>query len=187
MATTNLQRIVVGSVNEAKFEACKAVCHSLFHSFHLGSQKTEGLPNQPIGYEETRECALIRARSACKSSEKCDYGIGLEGGVSHDGWLINCAAVVSKTGIESHVYGVSFPLPHEAAIRILFKKEEMGPVMDEIFAKEGSSKSESGAIGELTSGIVTRGHMWQVPLVCAFIPFLQPKLYSTDLSNRVKD
>ena len=100
--------------------------------------------------------------------------------------MINCAVGVAKSGIESHAYGVSFPLPREAANRILFNKEEMGPVMDEIFFKAGSSKSGSGAIGELTLGRVSRTEMWQVPLICAFIPFLHPKLYPNHLVKRMK-
>ena len=176
MNAPGLVKVVLCSTNPAKVAACEAVCKRLFPSGCLVlTKELKGLVDQPIGYAETQKCALLRARHAV--DDNCDYGVGLEGGVSHDGWLINCVAVVSKSGKENHAWGLSFPLPQDAATRILLNKEEMGPVMDDIFSKHGSSKSVGGAIGQLTNGLVSRADMWETPLTCGFIPFMHPKLY----------
>lgn len=170
-------KIVICSTNPAKVAACRTACKRIFPMMTISTKEMKGLVDQPIGQQQTKECALLRAKFALKETN-CDYGIGLEGGVSPDGWLINCAAVVDKTGKESHVFGLSFPLPKAATLRIVSKGEEMGPVMDDLFSKQGSSKSIGGAIGQLTDGIISRAEMWESPLICAFIPFLNQKMYS---------
>ena len=64
-------KVAISSVNPAKKQASIDVCHKLFSSFAVSAEKIEGLPDQPIGHEETRECALIRARTVCQKNEFC--------------------------------------------------------------------------------------------------------------------
>ena len=175
-----VRKVALCSTNPAKVAAATTVCKKLFSSAPLETVSMSGLPDQPIGRSETKTCALTRAKHALNLTG-ADFGIGLESGVDLEGWLINCVAVVSKKGRESIVWGLSFELPREAAERIILKKEEMGPVMDEIFAKHGSSKSHGGAVGQLTNGIVTRADIWESPLGCAFIPFIHAELYPSSL------
>jgi inosine/xanthosine triphosphatase len=173
-----IRRVALCSASPAKVAATKTVCEKLFPSASLTLVELKGLPDQPVGHSETKDCAITRAKHAVAISGS-DFGVGLEGGVSTDGWLINCVAVVSKDGKESHSWGLSFKLPEEAARRILINKEEMSPVMDSLFDVEGVSKSHGGAIGVLTNGHVSRADTYVSPLICAFIPFLHPKLYSS--------
>ena len=84
----------------------------------------------------------------------------------------------SRAGVESISYGLSFPLPKEAAERILKTREEMGIVMDELLSTKGASKTVGGVIQQLTNGVLSRSEMWESALISAFIPFLNPTLYS---------
>lgn len=176
----SVKKVALCSLSPAKVAATQNVCASLFPGASVFSTDMKGLPDQPLGRVETRRCAMKRAEYAIKSTDS-DIGIGMEGGVDFEGWLISCVAVVTKDGQESYAWGSSFALPKEAATRILFNKEEMGPVMDNLFALQGVSKSHGGAVGQLTNGLVTRAETLEGPLVLALIPFLHPLLYASKL------
>ncbi len=168
--------IAVGSTNPAKTSAVKAVCERAFPGCTVvGVDVPSGVPEQPIGEDETSTGARNRARAALASVPGARMGMGLEGGVDREGHLINCVAVVTAEGRENLTWGVRFPLPPKVVARVL-KGEELGPVMDEVSGRS-ESKKHLGAVGILTNGIFTRAEMWQGPLACALMPFLHPELY----------
>lgn len=175
--------VTLSSKNPSKLDASRHACTRVFGESCVvrGIECLEDLPEQPLGQDETRSCALARARFALDKDPEAEYGVGLEGGVSFDGWLINCVAVIRRrrpgsNNEENHVWGLSFPLPPAAADRILRNKEEMGPVMDDLL-KSSQSKGKLGSIGVLTDGHLSRAQMWESALITAFIPFLNPELY----------
>lgn len=168
--------IAVGSTNPAKTSAVKTVCERAFPGCTVvGVDVPSGVPEQPIGTEETSTGARNRARAALASVPGARMGMGLEGGVDRDGSLINCVAVVEAEGRENLTWGVRFPLPPSVVARVL-RGEELGPVMDEVSGRT-ESKKHLGAVGILTNGIYTRAEMWQGPMACALMPFLHPELY----------
>lgn len=174
--------IAVGSTNPAKTSAVRAVCERAFPGCSVvGVNVPSGVPEQPIGPEETSTGARNRARAALEAVEGARMGMGLEGGVDPDGSLINCVAVVEAGGRENLTWGVRFPLPPAIVTRVL-RGEELGPVMDEVSGRT-ESKKHLGAVGILTNGIYTRAEMWQGPLACALMPFLHPKLYAPEGSE----
>lgn len=179
----SIRKVVLCSTSPAKVGATQSVCERVFPEASVISVDITGLPEQPLGKAQTKQCALTRARHAVQIGNG-DLGVGMEGGVDYDGWLLSCVAVVSKDGKESWAWGSSFLLPKEAATRILFNKEEMGTVMDDLFAKSGVSKSHGGAVGQLTRGLVSRAATLEDPLLLALIPFLNQHLYAnTPLSG----
>jgi len=168
--------IAVGSTNPAKTSAVKAVCERAFPGCKVvGVDVPSGVPEQPIGEDETSTGARNRARAALAAVPGARMGMGLEGGVDREGHLINCVSVVTTEGQENLTWGVRFPLPPKVVARVL-KGEELGPVMDEVSGRSESKKS-LGAVGILTNGIFTRAEMWQGPMACALMPFLHPELY----------
>ena len=66
-------------------------------------------------------------------------------------------------------------LPPVAAER-LRAGEELGDVIDDLFARE-ESKREAGAIGLLTDGAVSRTDAFAYLVAMACAPFLHPELY----------
>lgn len=168
--------IAVGSTNPAKTSAVKAMCERAFPGCTvIGVEVPSGVPEQPIGEEQTSTGARNRARAALGTVAGARMGVGLEGGVDPDGSLINSVALVEAGGRENLTWGVRFPLPPSVVARVL-RGEELGPVMDEVSGKT-ESKKHLGAVGILTNGLFTRAEMWQGPLACALMPFLHPELY----------
>jgi inosine/xanthosine triphosphatase len=168
--------IAVGSTNPAKTSAVKAMCERAFPGCTvIGVEVPSGVPEQPIGEEQTSTGARNRARAALAAVTGARMGVGLEGGVDPDGSLINSVALVEAGGRENLTWGVRFPLPPSVVARVL-RGEELGPVMDEVSGKT-ESKKHLGAVGILTNGLFTRAEMWQGPLACALMPFLHPELY----------
>ena len=168
--------IAVGSTNPAKMTAAQSICERAFPGCKVvGVDVPSGVPEQPIGADETSTGARNRARAALAAVPGARMGMGLEGGVDREGSLINCVAVVTAEGRENLAWGVRFPLPPRVVARVL-KGEELGPVMDEVSGRSESKKS-LGAVGILTNGLFTRAEMWQGPLACALMPLLHPELY----------
>jgi len=168
--------IAVGSTNPAKTTAAQSICEQAFPgSKVVGVDVPSGVPEQPIGPNETSTGARNRARAALAAVPGARMGMGLEGGVDRDGSLISCVAVVETGGRENLAWGVRFPLPPVVVARVL-GGAELGPVVDELTG-HNESKKQLGAVGLLTNGIFTRTEMMQGPLACALMPFLHPALY----------
>ncbi len=144
-----------------------------------------GVPEQPIGLEQTRAGACRRAHAAL-AALGADWGLGLEGGVHFDptgtGWLCGVVAVATRGGASSWATGAWFPLPPAVAERVR-RGEELGPVMDAVTGRSGI-KAHEGAIGVLTRGLVTRTAGWEMAAACALAPFLRPDLYGGAVGDR---
>ncbi len=168
--------IAIGSTNPAKTTAARAICERAFPGCTVVPVDVpSGVPEQPIGAQQTSTGARNRARAALAAVAGARMGMGLEGGVDPDGSLINCVAVVEAEGRENLTWGVRFPLPPSVVARVL-KGEELSVVMDQVTGRT-ESKKQLGAVGILTNGLFTRAEMWQGPLACALMPFLHPGLY----------
>ena len=168
--------IAIGSTNPAKTTAARTICERAFPGCTVaGVEVPSGVPEQPIGPQETSTGARNRALAALAAVPGARMGMGLEGGVDPDGSLINCVAVVEAGGRENLTWGVRFPLPPAVVARVL-RGEELGPVMDQVSGRT-ESKKHLGAVGILSNGLFTRAEMWQGPLACALMPFLHPELY----------
>ncbi len=172
--------IICGSANPAKVEPVKHVFLSLEPALEVvGVNVPSGVPDQPIGWDETALGARTRARNALNQSG-ARYGVGLEGGMllNADGaWLVSIAAIACSDGLEGLACGGMLLLPPTVAARVK-SGEELGHVIDDL-AGETGTKTRGGAIGFLTNGRYSRREMWVNALEMALAPILKAVLYAS--------
>lgn len=173
--------VVVGSTNPAKLEPVRRVFGELFPDLEVrGVEVPSGVPDQPIGYQQTLLGARNRAHAAL-GIEGASWGLGLEGGVEfddHGGWLFNIAYILRSDGQSGFARGGSIRLPDPVAQRVRLG-EELGQVIDDL-ARLKDSKKAGGAVGYLTLGRVPRAEFWRHTVELALPPFLQPELYPVE-------
>lgn len=176
--------IVCGSTNPAKVEPVRQVFSSLEPSLEVvGVNVPSGVPDQPIGWDETSLGARTRARNAL-AQPGARYGVGLEGGVlqNADGaWLVSIAAIARSDGLEGLACGGMILLPPSVAARVR-AGEELGHVIDDL-AGETDTKTRGGAIGFLTNGRYSRREMWVNGLEMALAPILTAAMYALESSK----
>ena len=170
--------IAVGSRNPAKLEPARLVLSSAFPQLEvIGLDVPSGVPDQPVGWAETRLGARTRAQNAL-AAPGAVFGVGLEGGVARDDdgvWLVSLAAVAHRDGRMGLACGGTILLPDTVGARVL-AGEELGLVIDDLAGETGTN-TRGGAIGFLTLGRHSRRDMWVNALQMALPPFLRPELY----------
>jgi inosine/xanthosine triphosphatase len=171
-------RAAVGSTNPAKLEAVHRALGRLAPGCSVQSVSVaSGVGPQPLGDDQTRGGAMTRARMALAASG-ADIAFGLEGGVVFEGdrpWLVSWVAVVARDGRSGEASGLRMPLPHAAAAP-LRTGDELGDVIDALFDVR-LSKQQTGAIGLLTEGFVSRTDAFADLVAMACAPLLRPDLY----------
>jgi len=155
-------KITAGTTNKAKVQAIYNVFSDMTDGNIITVRVPSNVSEQPFTDEETISGAINRARNALKEAGG-DIGIGLEGGVCESPYgllLCNWGALVRANKIDEPIIagGARILLPEEIAIR-LRNGEELGPVMDDYCQKE-NIRSNEGAIGIFTNGIVDREKMF---------------------------
>jgi inosine/xanthosine triphosphatase len=173
-----MQLVTVGSTNPVKIGAARQVFDLLVGDCVVSGIKVpSGVPEQPIGEEETIAGALTRARNVLASTD-AHWGVGLEGGVAFVGeacWMIQFCAVIHRDGRSSIGKGPQFLLPPVIATGVR-NGGEVGPLMDKLTG-EHNIKQKGGAVGFLTRGFVLRETMYAHMVSAALIPFLHHELY----------
>ncbi len=172
-------KVALGSTNPAKLAAVRGALSKLAPGAEIVAlDVASGVRDQPWGERETRQGAIARARAALDAG-LADLGIGLEGGVIDQGAgleLVSWVAVVDRGGRVGLASGLRFMLPARAAQR-LRAGAELGDVMDALFGTK-QSKRDSGAVGLLTEGFVSRADAFADLVAMACAPFLFPELYA---------
>ncbi|MCM3712115.1 DUF84 family protein [Sporosarcina luteola] len=155
-------KFIIGSTNQAKVKAVRAVIESHFPGSELLKVKVpSGVKDQPFGDEETRTGALNRATNAANEEIEA-IGIGLEGGVRMIGsemFVCNWGALVLPSGKSFSAGGAQIPLPEEIASEVK-KGWELGVVVDGYFKANGIRHSD-GAIGMFTAQVITRDKLFE--------------------------
>jgi inosine/xanthosine triphosphatase len=171
--------IICGSTNPSKLEPVRSVFASLEPALQVrGVNVPSGVPDQPMGWDETALGARNRARAALEVSGAI-YGVGLEGGFveNADGaWLLSIAAIAKSDGKEGLACGGWLQLPRRVAARVR-AGEELSAVIDDL-AGESGTKTRGGAIGFLTIGRFSRSQMWAGAVELALAPLLSAELYN---------
>jgi inosine/xanthosine triphosphatase len=171
----------------------------------VGVGAESGVPDQPMGDEETKQGAKNRAEAALAAVPNASFGAGLEGGLSkYDAaygeanagrsgmevfaWMavtgrapsatINSAgnAELPKQSSWGFAKTASFELPSVVAELIVHKGMELGDADDVIFERT-NSKQGSGVVGILSGGLIDRTEYYTQPMILALIPFMNPALY----------
>jgi len=168
----------VGSTNPAKVEAVRRILCRLAPDCAVEAIDVQsGVGAMPLGESAVRAGAEARARGALERTD-ADVAFGLEGGAILDGpdaWLTGHVVVVTRDGKLGEAAWGRMLLPRVAAER-LRGGEELGDIIDELFARK-ESKRQAGAIGILTDGAMSRTDAFAYLVAMACAPLLHPELY----------
>lgn len=171
-------RVIVASANPAKIRAVSAAFAQIFAGsvieYH-GQACESGVAAQPMSSDETLCGALNRLQAVAVAATVpgADYYVALEAGLDGDSSFAWVA--ITHQGKLSKSRSASVPLP-PAALMALQQGEELGDVMDRMFAQQ-NVKQQGGAIAMLTKHLLTRASVYQQAIILAMIPFIQPELF----------
>ncbi len=172
------RRAAVGSTNPAKVAAVRMALARLAPAAEvLAIVVSSAIPSQPFGDSATRSGALERAQQALASSD-AEIAFGLEGGVELEArrvWLLSWVAALDRAGQIGYASGLRMLLPPSLADG-LRAGAELGTLVDELFGVSGS-KTQSGAIGLLTDGAVSRTDAFADLVAMSLAPWLHPDRY----------
>lgn len=176
-----MKKIIIASKNPVKIETVKIGFAKMFPDERFttdGVSAASGVPDQPMGEEETLKGAENRAENVSKISEDADYWIGIEGGLKETAkgmeafaWIV----VKSKNGTVGRGRTGSFFIPEKVA-KLVHEGKELGVADDIVFGLK-NSKQSNGAVGILTNDILTRTSFYESAVILALIPFKNPDLY----------
>lgn len=184
MEPTHVRRVAVGSRNPVKVAAVTRVVRQLHPSAIVeGVEVPSGVPDQPVGDDETQRGAVARARAAREALD-ADIGVGLEGGVVHDGdsAMRTCAwaAVALRDGREFFGGSLAMPLP-PAVVGLVRRGVELGHAMDEVTGGK-DTKHGAGAVGILTNGMIDRQRAYEVLVTYALSPVIAAEFWDAAAS-----
>jgi inosine/xanthosine triphosphatase len=176
-----MKKVCVVSKNPVKINAVKVAFEKMFkgQEFNfLGLSAESEVPDQPMTDIQTKQGAINRVVNAKGLYENYDYYVAIEGGVEKQGsGYYDCFAWVaveqgdkiafSKTG--------TFTLPKLIG-KYLDEGMELGHADDIVFNKN-NSKQENGAVGILTSDVITRTMYYTEAVCLGLIPFKNLDLY----------
>ncbi len=174
-------QIIVGSNNPVKLETTKEAFALAFPGEELEFitfSASSGVPDQPMGQEETKQGAANRAEACKVEYPKADFYVGLEGGlekIEGEYWAFAWMSILGKNGKAGFGRTGSFLLPDRVS-ELIDKGEELGIATDIAF-DETNSKHKGGTIGVLTNEAITRKDFYRDAIVFALIPFIKPDLY----------
>ncbi|KPM49923.1 inosine/xanthosine triphosphatase [Jiulongibacter sediminis] len=172
--------VCVASKNPTKTESAKDGFQRQFPEEEIeiiSVSVPSGVPDQPIGSDETYKGALNRAQNAKKECPEADYWIGIEGGnILHGQEMEAMAWVVvlshSKIG---RARTAGFFLPQKT-VDLINEGYELGHA-DEIVFEIKNSKQKMGSSGLLTDGLISRKELYVPAVIFALSPFKKIDLY----------
>jgi len=175
-----MKKVIIASKNPAKIKAVINAFTQVFPNERFeyeGVSVSSGVPDQPIGEEETLKGAENRVDNAKKEFEG-DYWVGLEGGVVENGLELEAFAwmFIRSKSMQGKGRTGSFFLPPQVA-KLVHEGMELGHADDVVFG-QSNSKQKGGAVGLLTRGLVERASYYEQALILALIPFINEDLYS---------
>ncbi|KAJ3066308.1 hypothetical protein HDU98_010389 [Podochytrium sp. JEL0797] len=181
----------VGTTNPAKLSAVSQALGTLFPNSKVdvrGVKVPSGVSDQPMTDDETIEGAINRAKNAMEAVPEADFGIGVEGGLQKVGDLyfgFGWTSVVDKKVNSKLPHSLSFtnPLsqnnlraqsasvaPHDS------KSPQITTVIDRVSGLV-DNRSKAGAMGLMTSGILTRDSCYVHGIYFAFSQWISDAKY----------
>ncbi|CAM9368608.1 unnamed protein product, partial [Discosporangium mesarthrocarpum] len=184
-----------GSLSAVKLEAVREAFELVFPTREvliLGMPTASGVPDQPVGNEETKTGAVNRARAASQTyaldhdGAKPSFAVGLEGGVDLEtvprqeeesnsstrktvmycfAWM----AILSDRGKWGLSRTGSFAVHPAVADAVSNQRLELGHACDLVF-NATSGKGHSGLVGMATAGLISRKSFYAHALVLAISP-----------------
>ena len=176
-----MEKVIIASTNPVKINCTKSAFEKLFPEVEFtfeGLNAPSGVPDQPMGTEQTILGARNRALNVRMAKPEADYWVGIEGGIiDEDGDMISQAwvVVINKHGLESKAATGTFKLPKQMAEDIR-NGIEMGAAADKLHGTV-NVKQDIGTVGLLTHGALNRTDYYVHACLLALIPFKNPGLY----------
>jgi inosine/xanthosine triphosphatase len=177
---SNEKTIEIGSANPVKIQSALSGFEVMFPEVKFiakGVAVASGVSDQPMSCSETLLGATNRAREL-RSQSAADYVVGIEGGIEvidnelfAGAWIV----VIDSDGKVARGRSASFALPPQVK-EMVDAGIELGDANDKMF-KERNSKQAGGAVGSLTTGVITRQSLYEHAMALALIPFQQPSLF----------
>lgn len=165
-----MYHVICATQNPAKIKAILGAFELIFgpQSCHIDAVNVEsGVPDQPIGSEETRQGARQRVENARLACPDGDFWVAIEAGIDEDStfsWV-----VIKDKNQVGEARSATLPLPASILERVL-AGEELGPVMSQWSGISEIGRKE-GAIGVFTAGHLTRSSVYHQAVVLALSPF----------------
>ena len=170
--------VLIGSKNPTKINAVKNALKRVFYDRAisvLGHNVESGVPDQPIGYEETKSGAENRIKNL--KHRGADFYIGIEGGCVYvEKKLFAFAWVLTEDrfGYVGSGKTSMFQLPKKIQ-KLIDEGFELGEADDLVF-KRSESKKKNGAVGILTNNLIDRTKYYEEAVILSLIPFINKKL-----------
>ncbi|WP_068083118.1 inosine/xanthosine triphosphatase [Polycladidibacter stylochi] len=168
-------KICVASQNPVKIAAAREAFEKVFPESVcdvVALAAPSGVPDQPLGDNETLLGAQNRADYAQGEAQDCDFWVSLEGGIDVVGeqyftfaWFVIQAA----DGRISRTRSMTLPLPGKV-MQLVREGIELGYAFDQLYELKNSKHSD-GAFGIITEGLHTRKSVYFDSLCCALMPF----------------
>jgi inosine/xanthosine triphosphatase len=168
--------IAVASRNPVKLEATRRAFVRAFPEREIrvsGHIVDSGVADQPATDAETLLGAENRAASLTALLPDAHFSVGIEGGIERSERGVEAFAwvVIESAGATGRSRTCSFHLP-SAVVELLDAGLELGDANDRVFNTK-NSKTEPGAVGILTNGLISRTDLYEPAVVLALIPFLK--------------
>ncbi|WP_241622315.1 inosine/xanthosine triphosphatase [Rosenbergiella australiborealis] len=168
-----MYHVVVATRNPAKILAVSEACKSLFPDQPLsieGIDVASGVSAQPLTNDETWQGANNRLLSAKERTPDAALWISIEAGIDNNHAF---AWIIAENRVQrSESRSASFMLP-TSILQALKQGAELGPLMSTLTGID-NIKHKGGAIGAITSGILTRSAVYQQALILAISPLIHP-------------
>ncbi len=179
--------IMVASLNPVKKQAITEGFQAVFgreqELVFEGCAAQSGVSDQPASDTETLQGAYHRLAAVRQMYPKADYYASLEGGVERLGeklfafaWIV----IENQDGKRGEARTGTFELP-PAITRLIASGMELGHANDQVFGVE-NSKHTTGALGILTSELITRTSEYASTTILALIPFAKHAALYDDLA-----
>ncbi|WP_341227488.1 inosine/xanthosine triphosphatase [uncultured Arcticibacterium sp.] len=173
-------KVIVASKNPVKISAARKGFELNFPGVNInfeGVSVPSGVPDQPMGSQETYDGAYNRAVAARKLQPDADYWVGLEGGnIAHGeemevmAWIV----ILSKDKLgKGRTAGFFLP---QKTIELVKQGYELGKA-DELVHGIQNSKQKMGSSGILTDNLIDRETFYVPAVIFALIPFKKVDLY----------
>ncbi len=165
-----MHHVVAATKNPAKI---KAILDGFELIFGQGSCQVEGVdvdsgvPEQPLGSEQTLAGARNRVANAKALRPTADFWVAIEAGIDEQStfsWVS-----IENPELRGESRSATLPLP-AAIMKHIDAGEALGPAMSAWSGIEKIGRKE-GAIGVFTAGALTRSSVYVQAVVLALSPF----------------
>jgi len=159
-----MKKVVIASENPVKIEVAKQAFLSCFpnENFEYISVKSQsGIPDQPMGDEQTILGVKNRIEFIKSKYPEADYFVGQEGGLIDTGKEMHETAFVGiedKNGFFALGKTASFLIPFKIA-EFVRQGDELGTANDKVTGLV-NSKQAGGVISTITDGIIDRTKLY---------------------------